>query len=108
MNSEGAGAVLVHVTEVDAGVSRQISAQERLTDKLKQREADLSAAIGMATRIMRDSISEAPQSAVPVDGWQVSELQATFGLTLTAEAGVLVSRAGAEATFEITIKVVRK
>ena len=40
-------------------------------------------------------------------GWHVSSIQATFGLTLTAEAGVIVSKASAEASFEVTITVER-
>jgi hypothetical protein len=36
-------------------------------------------------------------------GWRVSSLEAKFGLTLSAEAGVVVSRASAEASFEVTV-----
>ena len=40
-------------------------------------------------------------TGLPVaETWQVKEVSASFGITLAAEAGVLLSKASAEATFE--------
>ncbi|MFD0592683.1 CU044_2847 family protein [Catellatospora coxensis] len=37
-----------------------------------------------------------------------NQLEARFGLTLTAEAGVIVGKASTEACFEITLTVQRR
>jgi hypothetical protein len=36
-------------------------------------------------------------------GWRLGEVSASFGIPLTAEAGVILSKASAGATFEVTI-----
>ena len=46
--------------------------------------------------------------AIPEDELHVlGEVSAKFGITLTAEAGVIVSKASAGATFEISVKFTR-
>lgn len=97
--------VRVDVVEIDSDGFRQISAQERLTEQLERREADVQAAIQMASRILRESVAADP--GAPANEWRVSELEAKFGITLTAEAGVIVSKASAQATFEVVVKMER-
>ncbi len=52
---------------------------------------------------MQSSVAERRDES----NWHVSQLEATFGLTLTTEAGVILGKAGAEASFEVTITVER-
>lgn len=94
--------VLVAVTEL--GVDRrQISRPEQLTEQLSKREQDICAAISMASQILQTAAAE----STPATSWQVSELEAKFGLTLAAEAGVILGKASTQATFEVTIKATR-
>lgn len=95
--------VRVEVVELDNDGSRQIAPTERLTAQLSSRRDDIQAAVALAVDIVQNSASTAESKG----GWRVSEVEASFGLTLTAEAGVIVSRASAEAAFEVTITVSR-
>jgi hypothetical protein len=95
--------VLVEVVELDDHGNRQIGPTERITDQLINREAEVKAAIVMAARIVTTSAAGEIADA----GWHVSELEAKFGITLSAEAGVIVGKASAEATFEVTLKVTK-
>jgi hypothetical protein len=46
---------------------------------------------------------------LPVVGdWHVTEVEASFGITLATEAGVILSKASAEATFDVTMTFSRK
>jgi hypothetical protein len=36
-------------------------------------------------------------------GWNLGEISASFGVTLTAEAGALITKASAAATFEVVV-----
>ena len=47
------------------------------------------------------------QSLTAPEGWRLGEVSASFGITLTAEAGVIVSKASAAATFEVSVKFTR-
>jgi hypothetical protein len=38
-----------------------------------------------------------------VQGWRLDNVSASFGVTLTAEAGALLSKASAGATFDVTV-----
>jgi NTP-dependent ternary system trypsin peptidase co-occuring protein len=55
---------------------------------------DIESAVGEACGIVQDSAAKLGER----HGWRVSILEAKFGLTLSAEAGVIVSRASAEAS----------
>lgn len=40
--------------------------------------------------------------------WQVSELEVRFGVKVTADAGVIVSSVGGEASLEVTVRASRR
>ncbi|MEU7606694.1 CU044_2847 family protein [Streptomyces sp. NPDC041003] len=95
--------VRVETVALDATGSRQISSRTRTSASLGDRAEELEAAIVQASAIAQGSLSQVPRR----DGWQVSSMQVTFGLTLAAEAGVILSKASAEASFEVTLTVDR-
>lgn len=94
--------VLVQVVEAEQG--RQISWGSNAADKLGDRMDDVRKAIAQGTKAVANGLSDLSVG----DGWEIGEVSATFGITLTAEAGVLISRAGAEATFEVSVTFQRK
>jgi Trypsin-co-occurring domain 1 len=94
--------VLVETVRLDSSGSRQIGSKSRTTALLRDRRAEIEAAVREASTIVQNS-ADAPSK----DGWGVTKLEAKFGLTLAAEAGVVLSRASAEASFEITITIQR-
>ncbi|MFC5148637.1 CU044_2847 family protein [Streptomyces aureoversilis] len=95
--------VRVETVELDAQGSRQISSRTRRTASLEERSEELEQAITSASSIAQDALARIPER----DGWRVGSLQVTFGVTLTAEAGVILSKASAEASFEVTLTVER-
>lgn len=95
--------VRVEVVELDDGGTRQIAATGRATELLRERADDVRAAIHEAIDIARTGLD-----AVPSTGpWGVTSLQATFGLTLTAESGIIVGKASGTASFEIRVTIER-
>ena len=96
--------VRVETVELDSAGSRQISSRLRATDLLQERRGDIEAAIAEAGSIVQASLREED----PSQNWGVTTIEATFGLTLTAEAGVILSKASAEASFEVTLTLERK
>ena len=48
-----------------------------------------------------------PRAAKSSHELEIKEVAASFGITLTAEAGVILSKASAEATFEVTVTFAR-
>lgn len=95
--------VRVETVELDAAGTRQISPRHRTTAALQERRGDIEAAVSEACRIVQESVAKVDAQ----HGWRVSTLEAKFGLTLAAEAGVIVSRASAEASFEVTVTIER-
>ncbi|WP_030682960.1 CU044_2847 family protein [Streptomyces sp. NRRL B-1347] len=95
--------VRVETAVVDAAGNRQIASRARATSPLADRAAELEEAIVQASAIAQESLAQVP----PRDGWQVASMAVTFGLTLAAEAGVILSKASAEASFEVTLTVER-
>ncbi|MEV1080054.1 CU044_2847 family protein [Streptomyces sp. NPDC050211] len=95
--------VRVEAVELDAKGSRQIGSRSRRTVPLEERRAELCEAIVSASAMAQDSLAQVE----PRDGWRVSSLEVTFGVTLAAEAGVILSKASAEASFEVTLTVDR-
>ncbi|RSM90546.1 hypothetical protein DMH04_03510 [Kibdelosporangium aridum] len=94
--------VLVQVVDVADG--REIGWGSNAANKLGDRMDDVRKAIVAGTRAIANGLPD----LVVAENWEVGEVSATFGVTLTAEAGVLLSRAGAEATFEVTVTFQRK
>ncbi|UIX33242.1 CU044_2847 family protein [Streptomyces sp. GQFP] len=99
-HERGAGdgpTVLVQVASLDG--NRQIRSNTALPEALSGRVDDIRAAM----RVGGESVL-AGADALPADEkWRLSELSAKFGITLTAEAGVIVSKATAGCTFEVTL-----
>jgi hypothetical protein len=95
--------VRVETVELDSAGTRQISSRHRTTSLLQDRRGDIEAAVREACEIVQDSVARVDAR----HGWGVSSLEAKFGLILAAEAGVIVSRASAEASFEVTVTIER-
>jgi hypothetical protein len=95
--------VRVETVQLESGGTRQISSRRRATALLEERRADIEAAVREACEIVQNSVAKVD----PKEGWQLKTLEAKFGLTLVAEAGVIVSRASAEASFEVTVTIER-
>ena len=95
--------VLVETVQLDSSGGRQISSRTRTTSLLQDRRADIEAAVSEATAIIQDSAAKVENKA----DWQVKSIEAKFGLTLAAEAGVILSRMSAEASIEVTVTIER-
>jgi hypothetical protein len=95
--------IRVETVELDASGSRQIRARGRTTALLRDRADDIQAAVQEASAIVQESVSKVQDK----DGWRMKSVEAKFGLVLTAEAGVVLSRASAEASFEVTLTIER-
>lgn len=95
--------VRVETVQLDHSGSRQIATKTRTTALLQDRRDDIEAAVREASSIVQSSVAKVEDTA----GWHVKSLEAKFGVTLAAEAGVIVSRASAEASFEVTVTIER-
>lgn len=89
--------VLVQVVEVRAG--REIGWGANLADSLKDRLDDIRTAIAAGAKTVAESLHNLPSA----EGWNLSEVTASFGITLAAESGVILSKASGEATFEVNV-----
>lgn len=96
------GAILVQVT-TDAGDPRQIRWDLNVAERLEGRIDDIKASIAAAASAIADSLPERVDSA----GWKAKEVSASFGISLTAGAGAIVSKAEAGATFEVSVSFIR-
>jgi Trypsin-co-occurring domain 1 len=95
--------VWVQVVDVDVAPDREITFGKSLADGLSDRQDDIRAAVEAGSQTVAKSIEALPSPA----GWRLGEVSAKFGITLTVEAGVIVSRASAGATFEVSVKFTR-
>jgi hypothetical protein len=98
MVDTAAGRVLVQAVSLDD--SRHIGFRssrvaEDLHNRLDDIEHALRSSVGSIAKTLPDLTSPA--------GWHISEISAAFGITLAAEAGVIVSKASGEATFEVSV-----
>lgn len=94
--------VLVQVVEVRAG--REIGWGTNLVDTLRNRLDDIRTAIAAGAETVAESLHKLPSA----EGWSLGEVSASFGITLAAESGVILSKASGEATFEVTVTFKRK
>ena len=92
-----AAEVWVQVVPVDAG--REISWGSNRVQNLADRLEDVKAAIAAGARAVAESLTGLPTAA----GWELDEVTGSFGLSLTAEAGVILTKASVETTFEVTV-----
>jgi hypothetical protein len=98
--------VRIETVEVDDDGSRQISPRRHVSELLQQRRADIHAAIAEAVSLVEESVPSGP-STPDDNGWRVSRIQASFGITLAAEAGVIISKASSEASLLVTVTITR-
>jgi hypothetical protein len=89
---------LVLVQVVDE-TGREIGWGKDDAERLDARLDDIRRGVASAAGAMSASITGLPQAPA----WTLMEVAASFGLTLTAEAGVIVSKVPAGATFEVTL-----
>ena len=91
------GQVYVEVVELDPG--RAIGWGTGVAQQLRDRAADIECGIVAASQTVAGSL----RSLASVEGWELDEVSASFGITLTAEAGVIVSKAAAGATLDVSV-----
>lgn len=97
------GPVFVPVVEVASG-GREITWGSNVSELLSARLADIRDAIHAGASSVATSLTELPV----VHDWHVKEVAASFGITLAAEAGVILSKASTEATFDVMITFSRR
>jgi hypothetical protein len=96
-----ADAVWVETIEITEPGGRQIASKAKVAELLSDRRDDIQAAVTEAADVVTDSITKAPEK----DGWRVTRVEANFGIKLKADAGVILTRVGAEASFDVKIIV---
>jgi NTP-dependent ternary system trypsin peptidase co-occuring protein len=100
----------VHVTDTQApevlvqvmpgtGAGREIGFGVNVAERLEARLDDIRRAIASGATAVAESLGGLPSA----QGWQLAEVSASFGITLTAEAGALLSKASAGTTFDVTV-----
>jgi Trypsin-co-occurring domain 1 len=89
--------ILVQVIPVEA--SGEISWGTSVTDELERRLDDIRNAVAAGAKTVAGSLPHLPSA----ENWNLAEVEASFAITLTAEAGVILSKASAGATFEIKV-----
>lgn len=95
--------VWVQVIDMDVAADREITFGKNLAEELNRRADDIRSAIEAGSK----SIARSLTSLESPKGWGLSEVSAKFGITLTAQAGVILSTASAGATLEVSVKFTR-
>jgi hypothetical protein len=95
--------VRIETVELDPSGSRQIKPRGHTTALLRDRAGDIESAVQEASAIVQSSVAKVQDK----DGWRMKSVEVKFGLVLAAEAGVVLSRASAEASFEVTLTIER-
>ena len=95
--------VFVQVVDMDVAAGREITFGKSLAERLGDRQDDIRGAIEAGSQTVAKSIESLPSPP----GWRLGEVSASFGITLTAEAGVIMSKASAGATLEVSVKFTR-
>lgn len=94
--------VLVQVVPVEGG--REIGWGASQVEAFRDRLSDVREAVVSGARAVADSLPGLPSA----DGWQLSEVSGSFGVCLTAEGGVILTKASAAVTFEVTVTFARQ
>lgn len=89
---------LAEVVVVDLAAGRQISAA-RLPERLSDRSAEIGTAIQEGVKAVLDGV----RGEMGNSSWRADELCASFAITLKAETGVIISKAAASATLEVSV-----
>jgi hypothetical protein len=103
MAETGAERVWVQVIDVDVAADREITFGRNPAEGLVDRVDDIRGAIEAGS----DSVAKSLKALTSPEGWRLGEVSASFGITLTAEAGVILSKASAGATFEVSVTFTR-
>lgn len=98
MNQTPTGEVLVQVVP-GAAAGREIGFGANVAEQLERRLDDIRRAIASGATAVASSLGSLPSARE----WELESVSASFGITLTAEAGVLLSKASAGATFDVTV-----
>jgi hypothetical protein len=93
----------VLVSVVDVSREGEIGFGSAVAQRLQDRLGDIRQAIVSGSEAVAAGLPGLPGAA----GWSLSKVSASFGITLTAEAGVVLSKASTEATFEVAIEFTR-
>ena len=96
--------VRVETIDLDSSGRRQTGQRGRTTALLRDRAGDLETAVEEASAIIQTSDTKVQDK----DAWQMKSVGVKFGLVLIAETGVVLSRASAEESFEVTLTIVRE
>ncbi|RPF39301.1 CU044_2847 family protein [Streptomyces sp. TLI_185] len=102
-DQDASSSVLIETVQVDSRGARQISSRTRTASPLGERSGEVREAIQQATALAQDALDQVPERR----GWAVTGMEVSFGLTLAAEAGVILTKASAEASLEVTLTVER-
>ncbi len=103
MAGTGSDRVWVQVIDVDMAADREITFGKNLAEGLSGRQDDIQGAIEAGS----ETVAKSLKSVTSPEGWRLGEVSASFGITLTAEAGVILSKASAGATFEVSVTFTR-
>ncbi|HEX6354728.1 CU044_2847 family protein [Actinophytocola sp.] len=93
--------VRVETMEITESGGRQIANKTKAAELLSQRRGDIQAAVAEAAEVVQESVDKISTRK----GWRVSRVEANFGVKLKADAGVILTRVGAEASFDVRIVV---
>jgi hypothetical protein len=104
MSEPGPGTeqVLVQVVPVESG--REIGWGSSTVEAFRDRLGDVREAVAAGAQAVADSLPGLPAA----EGWRLGEVTGSFGICLTAEAGVILTKASAAATFEVTVTFQRQ
>jgi len=103
MSEQGAAdKVLVQVVPAEPG--REIGWGSSQVAAFRDRLADVREAVVSGARAVADSLPGLPSP----EGWRLGEVSGSFGICLTAEGGVILTKASAAATFEVTVTFQRQ
>jgi hypothetical protein len=94
--------IYVPVVEISDG-GREIGWNSNVSEMLLARVDDIRDAIRAGAASISTGLADLPVVA----DWHVDQVEASFGITLAAEAGVILSKGSAEATFDVTITFAR-
>lgn len=94
--------VLVQVLPVEGG--REIGWGSSRVEAFRGRLADVREAVVSGALAVADSLPGLPSA----DGWRLGEVSGSFGISLTAEGGVILTKASAAVTFEVTVTFQRQ
>jgi hypothetical protein len=97
-----ADTVLVQVVPVKA--TQEIGWGSSQVEAFRGRLEDVREAVVSGARAVADSLGGLPSA----EGWRLGEVSGSFGICLTAEAGVILTKASAAATFEVTVTFQRE